>query len=141
MGKIKYTKEVLIRIIKQKAGELKCLPRTKDVVHIYGTIYARFGGLKEAIKAAGLPWDTYGKKQYSDEDLLEILKKRSIELNRTPRVIDVSQGATIIKRFGGMKQALKSAGISLLSLHPDHRYSCLGCLGDFKNHRRTSCSH
>ena len=131
MGKTKYTKEVLIKIIKQKAGELKCLPRTKDVIHIYGTIYNRFGGLKEAFKAAGLPWESYSNRKYSDEFLIEILRRRTKELKRPVRTRDISRAAVIIQRFGSWKNALKIAGLSL-ELYPNKKYTDEQLLIDIK---------
>lgn len=89
------------------------------------TIYLRFGSLRNAQKLAGLtpnnpPARVY-KKKYSDEQLIDQLKKFGKYLGRTPTLEDIdyndfqcelASSATFAGRFGSFSKAIELAGFS-----------------------------
>lgn len=48
---------------------------------------------------------------YTDEELLDIIRKKQKELGRTPKFTEVSQCKTIQDRFGSWNEGLKKAGL------------------------------
>ncbi|MBO7699249.1 hypothetical protein J6S39_00995 [Candidatus Saccharibacteria bacterium] len=60
-----------------------------------------------------------GRKQYSDEGLLEFLKVKAQELGRSPRMSDLKEDdnmrnpSTYIRHFGSWNNALKKARLSV----------------------------
>lgn len=102
-----YTEEDLLEIIRAKTKELGRVPLKSEVLQ--GVIIAKyFGGWAKAIELAGVK---VRKKEYTKEDLLEILKAKAEELGRVPLKRDLSQGLIISKRFGGWNRALEAAGM------------------------------
>ncbi|MBY0596512.1 homing endonuclease associated repeat-containing protein [Bacillus bingmayongensis] len=51
--------------------------------------------------------------KYSDNELICILQQTAQKLDRGPKINEVSQSHTIIKRFGSWNKALKKAGVSI----------------------------
>lgn len=106
---VTYTKEKLIKIIKQKAnvlGRPPMLSEIKEKAHIY----IAFGSWNKALEASGLPVNR--KSSYTKEELIEILLLRAKELDRTPRMRDVKQRTSICKVFGSWEKGLNAAGMS-----------------------------
>ncbi|PHD30121.1 hypothetical protein COF65_33310, partial [Bacillus toyonensis] len=56
----------------------------------------------------------YRTRKYTSERLIEILKEKEKELNRTPIVAEIRQAGIIIKRFGSWNKALEAAGIPII---------------------------
>ncbi|PFJ23928.1 homing endonuclease associated repeat-containing protein [Bacillus cereus] len=57
----------------------------------------------------------YKTRRYTSEDLIEILKQKAKELDRTPMRADLRQAETIVKRFGSWNKALEAAGIPIIN--------------------------
>lgn len=67
------------------------------------TLIYRFGSYKKALKAAGVLSD------YSDDELLALIKDKHQELGRPPIKAKVPNSYLIVKRFGSFTHALKLA--------------------------------
>ena len=50
-------------------------------------------------------------KDYSDEELLDIIRRRTAELGRLPTRNDIEECHLIHKRFGPWPRALEAAGV------------------------------
>ncbi|MFQ6009652.1 MAG: homing endonuclease associated repeat-containing protein [Candidatus Aenigmatarchaeota archaeon] len=118
-----YTDKELLSLLKNKAEELGRTPTVREVntdksMPGASTYSDRFGSWNKAVKAAGLePYNQKFEKQYSNEELLNVLKKKAKELGRTPHVSDIDADKSIAsiaiyyQRFGSFKNALKEAGL------------------------------
>ncbi|MEX3914329.1 hypothetical protein AB4672_21385 [Bacillus paralicheniformis] len=107
----KYTKEDLINILQRKAEELERTPKFKEVSQ-RTVIVKYFGSFNKGLKAAGLkPNRKRSKNEYTIEELIEILQKKSKELGRTPKVKEVGQVGSIVKHFGSYNKGLEAAGL------------------------------
>ena len=102
-----YTKEELLDIIKAKAEELGRAPFGYEISQ-RKAIVKNFDSWDNAIEAAGL---YINRQNYTDEQLIEIMKEKAKELGRKPRSKEISQIVTITKRFGSWDKALEAAGI------------------------------
>ena len=109
IDKRKYTDEDLLDIVKAKAKELGRAPFTYEVLQA-DTITKRFGSWAKALEMVGMR--TKYRRNYTNEELLEIIKEKAEELGRTPHRFEISQGNTICRRFGSWEKALELAGLS-----------------------------
>jgi len=50
-------------------------------------------------------------KKYTDEELLDIIRKFYRQHKRPPKRREIAQSSTIMKRFGGWNNALEKAGL------------------------------
>ncbi|MFQ6009650.1 MAG: homing endonuclease associated repeat-containing protein [Candidatus Aenigmatarchaeota archaeon] len=118
-----YTDEELLELLKDKAEELGRTPTIEEVIKddsmpYPGVYYKRFGSWKNAVKEAGLePYMRVYKKKYTDQELLDFLRKKAEELGRTPLKGELNTDKSIPnqylyrKRFGSWEIALKKAGL------------------------------
>ncbi|WP_409018127.1 homing endonuclease associated repeat-containing protein (plasmid) [Bacillus velezensis] len=105
----KYTDEDLIEILQEKEKELGRSPKAKEVKQ-WATIIKHFGSFNRGLEAAGL---TPGKvRDYTEEELIEILQYKAKELGRTPKSNEIKQFQTIVKHFGSFNQGLEAAGLA-----------------------------
>ncbi|KRT87143.1 MULTISPECIES: homing endonuclease associated repeat-containing protein [Bacillus] len=103
----KYTKEELIEMLKSRAEELGRSPRQREVKQ-YSTIVNHFGTFNNGLEAARL----IPNKDYTKEELIEILQQRSKELGRSPKKEEVKQDQTIRRNFGSFNKGLEAAGLT-----------------------------
>ena len=79
--------------------------------------YKRFGSWNNALKKAGL--DINIRKDYTNEELLDMLRKKAKELGRSPSGDEVNDDvnmpnrSTYDKHFGSMNNALKLVGLEV----------------------------
>lgn len=106
-----YTKEELIAILQQKSKELGRVPKQKEVKQC-GTIVRQFGSFNNGLEAAGLVVERI-KREYTKEELIEILQQKAKELGRSPKWVELKQRETIVRKFGSYTEALKAAGLTL----------------------------
>lgn len=116
--------EVLCEQLRRLAKELGHTPLRKELDARRGeypcsqTYYDRFGSWREALDRAGLVEEYHYRRDMSDEDLLEMLRRLAAELGRVPTVRDlekydwVASHSTFCHRFGRWSNALKAAGLS-----------------------------
>jgi Homing endonuclease associated repeat len=102
----RYTDEELLDILREKARELGRTPKQREV-SCYSTLQERFGSFNRALELAGLE---VSRKNYTDEELLDMIRDKAKELGRTPQIRDVPNYATIRSRFGSWNHALELAG-------------------------------
>ena len=106
--KPKPTKEELLDIIRAKTKELGRTPLKREISH-GGTIVEHFGSWNKALEAAGI--DKKYKREYTKEELLDMLKAKAEELGRAPMYTEISESIAIAKYFGSWAKALNAAGI------------------------------
>ncbi|MCY9186657.1 homing endonuclease associated repeat-containing protein [Bacillus halotolerans] len=105
------TDQELIKILQQKAIELGRVPKAAEVNRL-NSIVKYFGSFTKGLIAAGLIPNKRGKeKTYTREDLVDILRRKAEELERTPKFKEVSQRTVIVKHFGSFNKGLKAAGL------------------------------
>lgn len=107
----KYTDDELIEILKQKAIELGRPPKYTEVKQ-KKAIANHFGSFTKGLQAAGLTPQSKQDK-YTNDELIEIIKKRAQELGRPPKQREIKEAFTIKKRFGSFTKGLKAAGFEL----------------------------
>jgi len=100
-----YTEEQLIEILRNQYHKTGKMPLIKDLKDVSGEVVANFGSWKNGLRKAGLPLP------YSQEELLELIRKKADELDRIPLRNELPQIKTIIARFGRWTNALKQAGL------------------------------
>ena len=52
------------------------------------------------------------KPKYTNEELIEVIKAKTEELGRAPKIKEISQRETINRRFGSWNKALEQIGHS-----------------------------
>ncbi|MBS4161480.1 hypothetical protein GWP49_30875, partial [Klebsiella pneumoniae] len=67
-----------------------------------------FGTFNNGLEAARL----IPNKDYTKEELIEILQQRSKELGRSPKKEEVKQDQTIRRNFGSFNKGLEAAGLT-----------------------------
>jgi len=119
-----YSKEELLEFIKSKFKELGRVPQRDEIPH-FSYIYKYFNSYEDAINASGLKEEREIQKlqiienraekirKYSNEELIEIIRKKYEELGRVPTNKDVQQYATIIDRFSSWDDALGKIGLKV----------------------------
>jgi hypothetical protein len=111
LKRINYTKEELIKFIKDKAIKLERTPQSSDFSNL-ATITKHFGKLSVAIRKAGMV--PYAR---TNKELLTKLKELKEKLGRSPSIRDADANelpsATYINRFGTWNNALKLAKIGI----------------------------
>lgn len=132
-----YTDEDLVTELTTLTNELGRVPTGKDVQERYESgegpskylFQRRFGSFKAALKAAGLP----ETERYTDQQMLDRLKRLAEELGHSPSVEELNEAAeagkvpwysAYTKRFGTRKAAFEAAGVPEPERHvPKQRYS------------------
>lgn len=107
-----YTKKDLLNMIKEKTKELGRIPSMAEFSHEY-SIVKNFGTWENALVEAGFSKEEIlnRNKKYSDEDLLNIIKTKYLQLGKIPKAKDVKQYYSIINRFDSWEDALKKANL------------------------------
>lgn len=114
------TNEELITCLKLLSSKSKRTPSQKDMNKEKGlpgstTYIRRFGSWTNALKKASL--EICGNRKWTDGELLDLLKKLSIELKRLPVRRDLEEDKslpniwTYKNRFGSWEQSLEKAGL------------------------------
>ena len=119
--------EKLIEMLKDKAKELGCVPKTSllvgnDDMPSYRTYVRRFGSWNNALIIAGLKEKSVPPPEKPDKKaiMIELLQKRAKELGRTPTWYDMQNRRgdmpslrTYVRYFGSWNNALETAGLKL----------------------------
>ena len=132
-----YTDDQLIASLIALYEKLDHVPTMGDVdeepsIPSSVTFSRRFGNWNLALKAAGLALNSH--RRTTDEDILELIKKRASELGRVPRSRDMGprfgypSAMTYAKRFGSWNAALKSAELTPQRFRDYRREDLLNCL-------------
>ena len=123
-----YSNEELMAMLRVKAEQLGRAPKIQDVstdenMPCPRTYLYRFGSWSKALASAGLSTDSCC--QYTNKEILEILKAKAEQLGRPPKTQDVDTdenmpcSKTYFLRFGSWDKVLKLAGISSSSRYPN----------------------
>ena len=105
------------------------------------TYSIRFGSWNKVLTNAGIP---ISRKHYSENELIDFLKKVSKQLGSTPKRRDFDnypgqhpKSSTYTKRFGGWNKAIKKAGLTVTKEMKYTEEMVLTVLKEFesKNHR------
>lgn len=100
-------KNKLIDLIKQQAESLGRPPTMREFPYDY-QIKKHFGTWNRALEEAGL---LPHRKFYTDQELLDMIKDKALELGKIPAKRDLKEYQTIAARFGTWKNALLFAGL------------------------------
>ncbi len=115
----KYTEEQLVRLLQMKAKSLGRTPTEIDIASdssmpSVATYRCRFKSWNKALEKAELLPNRFST---TDEELIDLLKKKANCLGRTPMVVDVNSDCAMPSinsyknRFGSWNKALKVAGL------------------------------
>lgn len=125
----KPTKEILIKQLRSIAKEIGKTPSLVDIKRLskerkcysQATFQDIFGSYTNAVKAASLkPVSRKGKRKFTEEGLLEMLRELAKKLGRTPTTKDVNENPdmpnsrTFRKYLGSYNNALEKAGLKLV---------------------------
>lgn len=124
MAPPKIPEEDLVRELRRVANDLGHNPGVQEIrdhsAYSYSVYRDRFGGIGEALQAAGLdPADEPGKRGHGnipEETLLTELQELAESLGHSPGVDDIDEHSrfspeTYWYRFGGLNSALEAAGL------------------------------
>lgn len=125
----KWTQEVLIKALQQKASEIGHTPTQSEInsdeAMPYSAYYVRFfGSYNAAIEAAGLQPNKTSIMLTNDE-MLKKLKALANKLGHRPTFneikaeMDMPCPATYVRRFGSMDNAISEAGITQTRYYSD----------------------
>lgn len=103
----RVSEEELIEGIRKLASELGYTPHKKEFQH-GNYAAAKYAGWKKFIQAAGLP-PSKMKRQISDEQLVGLIRAKTIELGRVPKKAEYSYCKTAINRFGDWSNFMRAA--------------------------------
>lgn len=119
----RYTKEDLLSMLKEKTKQLGRVP-TQDELNSdpsmpnYLTYVYHFGSFRLACEEAGMLYRERGVPiKYTDPELLDLLKQKAKQLGGRPLGRDLGNKNNMPSkqlynnRFGGLRNALKKAGI------------------------------
>lgn len=123
MADVNISDEDLLTNLRDLARSLDRSPRVEDIrehgQYDYDTYRRRFGGISEALEAAGIE-ETHnrincGPGNVATEELIDDLRRLGDDLGRPPKTTDVMQGgeysiATYYKHFETFADALEAAG-------------------------------
>lgn len=121
--KPRYTDDGLLDILRRVANDLGRTPTTtelgeRDDSPSPATFINRFGSWKEALGRAALQPGKRGRRRYTDDDLLKLLKEAAERLGRAPKSSEAAgikglpSPLTYQKRFGSWKESLHKAGLT-----------------------------
>jgi hypothetical protein len=102
--------------------------------HSYDTVRRRFGGWEDAIAEAGLDAETTpGNQEYSDEELLDDVRRVAEEVDATPTETQYKQHGshsptTFRRRIGAWDEVIDAAGLPPREQTPDEAF-----LSDLQN--------
>jgi len=115
-----YADEQLLAILRDLADELNRTPTVQDMLARDlprpGTYIHRFGSWNAALAAAGLETRAW-RPDYTDEQLLAVLRDLAAELGRTPSTNDLlarrdlPSPTAYVGHFGSWNAALEAAGL------------------------------
>ena len=125
----KYTKEFLIKILKELALKLEKTPTSYDVgrrnsVPDRSVFESKFGSWNNALVAAGLKINCYYRK-WTRGEIIEWLTCKYKEFGRTPGIRDFDKDprtpskSTVRKLFGNWTNALREANIPVRKFHSE----------------------
>ncbi|MCY7911119.1 hypothetical protein MOB65_19895 [Bacillus inaquosorum] len=104
-----YTKDELIEMLQKLAKDLGRTPKFYEVSQRQ-SIVNHFGSFNNGLEAAGLPVNAI-RKQYTGEELIQILREAEKELGRPPKAKEIKQYYAIRNHFGSFNKALEVAGM------------------------------
>lgn len=119
-GQQEYSDEELIDEMQRLDDELGHTPSSSEMDdegrYSAGVYQHRFDSWKDALDAADLDTETAGRQKYSNDELLQEIRRIADELDRPPRATDMENRgnispATFINRFGSWENALEKAGL------------------------------
>jgi uncharacterized protein YejL (UPF0352 family) len=127
-GDLAYSDEYLLDALRDLAAELGRSPTGQELLDSHdlprpGTYVHRFGNWNAALKAAGLETRAW-RPDYSDKQLLDILRDLAGELGRTPTTgdllarRDLPSLTAFVGHFGSWSGALGAAGMGAATGHP-----------------------
>ncbi len=115
-----YTDQQLLDILRDLAAELGRSPTAQEMrkrrLPRPETCAARFGSWNAALAAAGLETRHYSQ-DYTDEQLLQILRDLARDLDKTPTQLELRarpglpSPTTYHRHFGTWRKALAAAGL------------------------------
>ncbi|MBT7903586.1 hypothetical protein HN587_07015 [Candidatus Woesearchaeota archaeon] len=130
----KVTDEYIINSVREKYNKTGKSPDAKDFSSMYAQ---RFGTWNNLLRKAGIPLSR--RQDYSNNELLDILKQVSEKLGRTPKVnefdkLDESYPKSILyhRRFGSWNNAIKKAGLDITKEMKYTKKMIISSLHDFK---------
>ena len=109
INKQKNKKEATM-IILNKKNELGRTPKCKEIKEL-NYIKSVFGSWGNALNELDLKKSKRIKKIKTKKELINILLETTYKLNRVPKVVDIKESRTIIRRFGSWNNAIYEAGI------------------------------
>ena len=118
----KLSDEEMLELLRKKAKQLGHAPTVDSLTgdlnmpnsRAYGK---RFGSWRNALRVAGLKSKTYSSKKLSDEEILELLRKKAEQLGHAPTAdsltgdLNMPNPSVYEKRFGSWSNALRVAGL------------------------------
>ncbi len=125
----KYSREFLLKTLKDLAAELGHTPSSKELLKwrgIAGPVFAsRFGSIRRAHEEAGLAPNKRGaqfgnkpkhRQKYKPEELIEAVREVAKELGKTPGIKEMIKRKRLYphqfkKYFGGYRNAVIQAGL------------------------------
>lgn len=113
----RYTKEVLIEIIQEKAKTLNRTPMRSEIKEAYSVVRV-FGSFSDGIIAAGLKptrrkFNRKPCNKTSKQEIITEIQNKAEELRRTPRNFEVDIAKIAINKFGSWNKALQAAGLEV----------------------------
>jgi len=117
-----YSKEELLGILKELKKRNKRSPKIDDLKNNLNlpapsTYFNKFGSWNNALKEANLKINV--RKDYTKEELLDLLRKKAKELGRSPKGKEINQDknypdiSIYSEHFGTFNNALKEAGLEV----------------------------
>lgn len=113
----RYTKEVLIEIIQEKAKTLNRTPKRSEIKEACSVVRV-FGSFSDGIVAAGLKptrrkFNRKPCNKTSNQEIIIEIQNKAKELGRTPKISEVDIGKIAINKFGSWNKALQAAGLEV----------------------------
>ncbi len=104
--------EELLELVQERAEELGHKPTRKEF-NYYRLAAKRFGTWSKFLERAELTKKNKVKKtSLTNEELIELVKKRAAKLGRTPKMNEFSHGSIAVSRYSSWKKFLQSAGLN-----------------------------
>lgn len=121
-GRTDWTPERIIEAFQAFASEHGRSPKTVDLPSIgvsQWTVQDRFGGVPEALDAAGLPRNKSGGREWTREQIVSGIQQFAREHGRPPKAREWQEKSgdhpwppTVMKRFGSWNNAIAAAGFT-----------------------------
>ncbi|MGG5330679.1 homing endonuclease associated repeat-containing protein [Enterococcus sp. AZ163] len=113
----KISNEQLIELVQAQAAELGRTPRKKEFKYGY-LILKRFGNWTTFLNSAGLEEAGKHETAISNEQLLDLVKERTVQIGRSPNAKEFRYGTLVIGRFGSWSAFLLKAGLEPAKREP-----------------------